>query len=663
MKKLCSKSQNSLLLLFIFCLPFIVAVPARADSAPDWLRQLARAPLPAYDDDTNGVVLLNQQTVTVKDDGEVVMNFRYAAKILRRGGRGLSELNVPFYKDEKVEHLHGWSIAANGQEYEVKEKDALEHSPFADSVYEDARAKLMVLPAAEVGTCVGYEYEKHSHPDEFTRAWFFQSDMPVRSARYTLNLPAGWEFQYRFANWQEQKPEQLGGNSWSWEMHDLDAVEEEADMPAWLSLAGRMAISFYSPSLPPASRLITWNDVGSWFNGLNASRRASTPKLKDKVAELTAGKSDSLEKLYAITHYVQHNIRYVEISIGKQAGYQAHMAGDTFSNSYGDCKDKATLLLTMLHEAGIEGYMALVDSERGVVNPAVPSLHMFDHVIVAIKIPADLNTTNLYTAVDDPALGKIAFFDPTSEMTPFGMLPSQEQDSYALVVTDGGSQLVKIPTLPPALNRLLRVAHLQLTPDGALTGEVQEVRSGAEATYLRARLLYADRDKQMQLMETFLAEFLDRVHLTYASVAGLDKYDEPLVLKYKFEAVGYAKSAGDLMLVRPRVLGKKSHNIAENKKRKYPVENSTTLSESDEIDIKLPPGYKVDELPEAANVTAPFAEYKSKIEAKDNVLYYNRSYTVKDLTVPVDQMSTLRTFMRGVAADERNTAVLKKAQP
>jgi hypothetical protein len=115
------------------------------------------------------------------------------------------------------------------------------------------------------------------------------------------------------------------------------------------------------------------------------------------------------------------------------------------------------------------------------------------------------------------------------------------------------------------------------------------------------------------------------------------------------------------MLVRPRVLGDKASAIAEDKKRKYPVSYATTSLQSDMIDIKLPQGYKVDELPEPADVTAPFAEYKSKIEAKDNILYYNRSYTVKDLLVPLDQMGTLRTFMRGIAADERITAVLKKA--
>ena len=111
------------------------------------------------------------------------------------------------------------------------------------------------------------------------------------------------------------------------------------------------------------------------------------------------------------------------------------------------------------------------------------------------------------------------------------------------------------------------------------------------------------------------------------------------------------------------MLGRKTSAIAEEKKRQYPVSYPSTSLQSDLIDIKLPAGYKVDELPSPIEVTAPFAEYKSKVEEKDGVLHYNRSYELKSVTVPADEIGTLRTFLRGIASDERNTAVLKKAQP
>ena len=659
MNKPCSKWPTNALLVAGLCLLVFATRPAQAgDSAPDWLRQLAHAPLGTYPDEADGVVLLDEQTLTVKDNGDMFITYRRAVKILRPGGKSLGLVMARCDKDTKLESIRAWSITASGQEYELKDKDAVETSLYDEALYIDIRLKAIKLPAVDVGSVVAFEYQQRRRPQQFTDRWSFQEQLPVKSARFNINLPAGWEYQYNFGNWPEKKPTNIGGNSWRWEMNDIDGIVEEPDMPAAESLAGAMVVAFYSASQPQSSRMSTWDGVADWTNSLNVGRRVASPKMQQKIAELTAGKQETVSKIHAVASYAQHNVRYVEISIGI-GGVQAHMAADTFANSYGDCKDKATLLITMLHEVGVEAYLALVDSERGVVNPSFPAWS-FNHAIVAIRLPASVDASNLYATVDDPKLGKILFFDPTSEMTAFGMLPAQEQNSYSLVVTGNGGELIKMPLLAPPLNRLLRVAHLQLTPEGHLLGEVHEIRSGYEASVMRARLLGADRDKRVKVIESFLGEFLDRSRLTYASIGGLDKYDEPLILNYKFEAANYAKSAGDLMLVRPRVLGNKASGVAEDKKRKYPVAYETTSLQSDDIEIKLPAGYQVDELPASAKVSAPFAEYVSTVEAKDNVLHYNRSYTVKDLLVPMDEMSTLRTFMRGVAADERNTAVLKK---
>lgn len=666
MNKQCSQRRTRpfLVVATLWALVVLAQSAHAGDTAPEWFRQLTHLQLPAYPEETSAVVLLDDETLTVKENGEMYINYRRVLKILRPSGKQYGSLAAYFDKDTKIDSFHAWSISPTGQEHAVKEKEAVETSPFNYALYADRRLKVMELPGVDVGSYVAFEYQQRHRPYAFSDNWHFQESMPVKIARFAINLPAGWEYQYHFGNWPEEKPVHSGGNTWSWEIDDIAGIEHETSMPSIESIAGKMAVSFFSPSFPQAARIDSWSDVATWEESLNASRRVATPKMQATIAQLTAGKTETMARIRALADYVQHQVRYVAIEIGI-GGYQAHPAGDIFANSYGDCKDKASLLVTMLHEIGVEAYPVLVDSERGVVNPALPTPWTFNHMITAIRIPKDADMGALYATIDDPKLGPVLFFDPTSEMTPFGRLPGYEQDSYGLVVTRDGGEMVKMPILPPPLNRLLRVAHLQLTPAGGLSGEVEEIRNGAEAASLRRELLEANREERVKYFEKFLSEFLDRSRLTYASIDGLDKYDQSLVLHYKFEAADYAKPSGDLLLVRPRVLGSKASligDIAENKKRKYPVSYPSTSLQSDMIDIKLPTGYKVDELPPSANVTAPFAEYKSTIEAKDNTLYYNRSYTVKELTVPLDEMGQLRTFMRSIAADERNTAVLKKSQ-
>ena len=144
---------------------------------------------------------------------------------------------------------------------------------------------------------------------------------------------------------------------------------------------------------------------------------------------------------------------------------------------------------------------------------------------------------------------------------------------------------------------------------------------------------------------------------------GLEDRAKPLILNYRFVAHNYAKKAGNLLLVRPRVMGQKSSGILEGKERKNPVEYDSTSLESDLFDITLPPGYQVDELPPPTSADCGFAEYKSSAKMEGNVLKYQRSFSVKSLLVPKEKLGDLKTFYRQVAGDERNNAVLKRSAP
>ncbi len=138
--------------------------------------------------------------------------------------------------------------------------------------------------------------------------------------------------------------------------------------------------------------------------------------------------------------------------------------------------------------------------------------------------------------------------------------------------------------------------------------------------------------------------------------------DQPFGFNYTFESENYAKNAGNLLLVRPRVLGSKSSGVLETKEpRKFPLEFDGPVRDTDSFEIALPPGYEVDELPPPMDVDYSFGSYHSKTEASGQMLHYTRSMEIKELSVPVNKMDELKKFYRMIASDERNTAVLKPA--
>jgi Domain of Unknown Function with PDB structure (DUF3857)/Transglutaminase-like superfamily len=642
---------------------FVCAAPASAGTdAPQWMHQLVNAPLPAYDEKTNAVLLYSERDVSVLSADKMHTRVREAYKILRPEGRGRGTVEVYFDSQSKVISIHGWCIPAQGKDYEVKDKDALDraYKPGWEQA-SDAKLRILQIPAADVGNIVGYEYEVEERPTFLQDIWYFQQGDPVREGRYPLLLPAGWEFKVSWLNHSEVEPAQFGSNSWGWVVNNLSGIRHEAQMPPFPGVAGLMVLSFFTSGATQNSN-VNWAAMGKWYSTLIGERLDASAEIKQQVALLTTSKNTTLLKMQAFAGFVQRDIRYVAIELGI-GGYQPHPAAEVFSHRYGDCKDKATLMRSMLREAGIDSYHVVIYTQRGAVTQQTPAHHGFNHAILAIKLPDGLTDRSLIATIEHPKLGKLLFFDPTNDLIPFGQLPGYLQANYGLLVTPDGGELVELPQEPPSMNSIRRTAKLTLDPTGGLTGDVEETRLGERASSERWRLRNVAKDTdRLKPIEEILAGSLTTFHITHATLINVQQNDQPFGYKYSFVSDNYAKSAGNLLLVRPRVLGSKSLGFLETKEpRRFPIELEEPTRDTDTFEITIPAGYVVDDLPPPVDADFGFASYHAKTEVKGNVVDYTRTFEIKELSVPVNKAEDLRRFYRIIASDERNTVVLKPA--
>jgi Domain of Unknown Function with PDB structure (DUF3857)/Transglutaminase-like superfamily len=658
-------SRRGLLLagcMFAFTLAWTPRAAAGGD-APQWMHALVNAPLPSYDEKTDAVLLYSETNVTVISTDKMRTQVREAYKILRPEGRHHGTVKVPFDAQTKVNGLHGWCIPVQGKDYEVKEKDAIESAYMPEFVLaSDAKVKILQIPAPDIGNIVGYEYETEERPIFLQDVWEFQEHDPVRESRYSLQVPAGWEYKASWLNHPEVKPTQTGSNSWQWVVSDIKAIRFEAFMPPLDGVAGRMVLSFFTSEKIALNSNVDWDAMGKWYSNLIGQRIDSSPEVKQQVAALTASKTTPLQKMQAVAGFVQQDIRYVAIELGV-GGYQPHAASEVFAHRYGDCKDKATLVRSMLREIGIDSYHVVIYTERGAVTPQTPAHHGFNHAILAIKLPNGLADPSLIAIFEHPKLGKLLFFDPTNDLIPFGQLPGYLQANYGLLVTPDGGELVELPQQPSAMNSIQRTAKLTLDTAGMLKGEVKEMRLGERASSERWRLRTVSKDTdRIKPIEDLLSNSLSSFHITRATLINLQQTDQPFGFNYSFESPNYAKNAGNLLLVRPRVIGVKGLGFLETKEpRKFPIEFEGPARDTDAFEITIPAGYVVDDLPPAVDVDLGFASYHAKTVVNGNVVDYTRTFEVRQLSVPVSQAEDLRKFYRIIAGDERSTVVLKPA--
>ena len=658
--RLCFEPRGSKLWLCFAWILLCAVTPARA-GVPQWLRDLAGRPLPAYPDDPDVVQLLDERTTTVKKDGEMRTFYRCAYRIVRSGSLDVSLVKVNFDAETQLTYLKGYAISAKGVEFEEKEGDAVETSALSGGVlFSDKRLKILKLRGAEPGAVVGYEYEQRQRPGMYDETWFFQGKVPVREAHMILHLPPGWEYRAYWANHGEEQAKPIGDNAWAWGMSNIPAIPTEAGMPAVGAVAGRLLLKYFSsrPDLK-SSQMGSWDDIAHWYNGLVTPQLGSSPEIKAKVRELTAGQAGTLEKIRALAGFVQSDIRYVAVIIGL-GGYMPHSATDVFTNRFGDCKDKVTLLASMLREAGIDSFLVLTNTNRGMIDPKVP-VFVFNHAIIAIRVANGVSVDRVPAVTTAEPLGTVLFFDPTSTLTPFGQLPPYLQDNYGLVVTGNAGSIARLPAPAPAENLLQRTARFRLSPEGALSGRVEETRSGSVAYLERERFRDLPVGQRSTLIEDRLQQFLGSFSVQVSEVANVDVIGANVMTKYQLQAPRYAQISGDLLLVRPRVIGQKSSDFLEElKERKCPVEYDIARTDMDVFEIELPPGYQADELPEPLQVNTGFAEYRSSTSVRQNLLRYERTFAVKQTYFPLAQVPDLKEFLRRVSDDEQAWVILKK---
>lgn len=635
---------------------------AGAATPPPWALSQVGAPLPQHDEETDAVKLYSEIALTVDANGTIRRTDREVFRILRAQGSKRAIARADFDAHSRVTQIHGWSIPPEGKPYEVTEKDSVETALVGvlnGQLMGDLRSKVLRVPAAVPGSTVGYEIEQELQPYALLDDWLFQDTIPVREAHYSLELPPGWRFKATWINHAEEAVTQAGPTRWQWLVHDVKAIRPEAQMPPMRAVAGRMAVLL----LPPSGRaqgFQSWGDLGTWYLSLTRDRRAASDEIKKKVSELTAPQATILGKVRALAGFVQTDVRYVAIELGI-GGLQPHSAADAFAHRYGDCKDKVTLLSSMLKEIGIESYYLLVNSTRGAVTPAAAVDLDFNHVIIAIQLPPGIQDPTLLATRQHPRLGRLLLFDPTDPFAPLGQIPGILQGGYGLLVAPEGGELIELPVLPSSANGVQRTAHLKLDVNGQLSGEVHEVWAGNPAAREREILAVASLEtNRAKPLEALLADSFATFELTQAAISNRVTASSPLEWTYSLAVDQYAKVSGDLMTVRPRVLGSKSLAFLETKEpRRYDIEFEGLRRDADVFEIALPAGYKVEELPAPLDEEHPFAAYHSRTEVVGRALRYSRSFELKSVSVSAAQADELKAFYRTILNDERMPAILR----
>lgn len=331
-------------------------------------------------------------------------------------------------------------------------------------LYEDMRVYSGPLPGIEVGSIIEDEkvWADSLPPNSHGGAWryYFGNEGPVLHSLLELQAPSSAVPKYRIRNAASvvlTRSEQDGVTTLRFEQGLMEAIE---------SFEGNLPADFNRWSAVEYATGESWNAVAKGYYGdiENAIRPADVKPLLDGTANLK-----DLEVMRRLVTNLHQKVRYVGLEFGSSQ-LIPHPAGDTLKSGYGDCKDKAVVLVSALQAAGIPAQLALLNV-RGDddVNPELPGLGTFDHAIVYVP--------------GKPAI----WIDATAEFFEPGDLPWSDQGRLALLVGPQTRELLRTPINAPAENAQKMTREFRLSEYG-LAHIVETFEGvGEEGAILRGR--------------------------------------------------------------------------------------------------------------------------------------------------------------------------------
>ncbi len=634
---------------------------ALAQEVPQWLKQASANPAPTQDRRVPALVLLNEQSIRVEEDGKVVTVERGAMRILTGEGRKVAGASLLYMTDTgKVKDFRAWLVRSSGEVKKYDKNEVADVAVSPNDVYGDVRRRvILATDDAEPGALFGYEWTMEDR-SVFTQFEFqFQNNLPTMLSRFAIILPTGWRAEGVTFNRPPIEPS-VNGSAYSWELRDLPFIEEEPSAPPLTQIAPRLAVSYFpSPGKSNAAASFdSWQTVSKWLTTLSESQATLDDALAGKARQLIANAKTEYEKIQAIGRFVQ-KINYVSIQtgVGRGGGYRPHSAIEVFAKSYGDCKDKANLMRAMLRAINIPSYLVCIYSgDPTYVREEWPSPQQFNHCIIAIKVSEE---TKSPTIVNHAKLGHLLIFDPTDDTTPVGDLPDHEQGSLALLIAGEDGALLRMPVTPPEANLMERNVDASLAADGSIQVNVRERSTGQAAVNERRAFLGLPRSDYVKLVEGWIMRSVSGASITKVEPAD-DLMAGRFSLDVEFNAPRYGQvMSGRLLVFKPALVSRGEALALTNPTRRRAIMLESEAY-TERAKIKLPEGLSVDEMPDPVKLDVPFGSYVTSYEVKDGHLHFYRSLTVRNVIIPPTQYEAVKKFFSAVRSAEQSPVVLMR---
>jgi tetratricopeptide (TPR) repeat protein len=502
------------------------------------------------------------------------------------------------------------------------------------------RRGVIHFPSVEPGSLVhvAYRYEQSSSSwmdDHFAMNFNFQDRYPGKKARWVLVLPKSKELKL---------------------LKKGDFIQENqeilADQRVYIFSAQNSPMLHWEPLSPPlrmrrasvyVSTVPSWDVIATWQNSLISDQFEINEAIRKKTRILVQSAQTPIEKLRAIYNFIAQEIRYLNNDKGI-FGKKPNKAINIFENRFGDCKDKATLMIAMLKEIGIKAaYAGVRTYDHGPIFWEVPYAQT-NHIIT--YIPAQ-------SGIDKPL-----FIDGTSRFGDMYYLPDRDQGLRALVLDGDSYEFLETPLLKPHASSSHEQIEARIENDNSLVLDIQERWTGQFASLYRSKLNV--EGKRTEELARIVGYLYPGAQLDQVSFSGLDQLTPEAGANYTLKIPERVIQEGKTQRVNLLTLTLISRAMASKPSRYYDVFVNSKNHRKTLATLLLPAKAKLVTLPKKLHINNDYIEYDySCRESKDErgTVNCSRALTFKTRIIPKEYYQEFRKICNQIDQAEKQDIV------
>lgn len=568
----------------------------------------------------------NQNIVRVKDDNGVKA---YKTSYIYYS---------PYRQEVKI--LKARILKADGEiveRYEEREQSLSKDY----QIYYDRKAVVITFPDLKPGDVVELQYRlddvgrENLFADYFGTINLIQGRIPVRRWKTVILMPKAKSLYFNKPRLspEPQINKSADSSEYVWDVMDAPKVRNEPSAPPFVEIADYLHVSTFKD----------WKEMGSWYWGLIREQFTAKDDLKQKVDELVGDLTAVEEKIRVIQNFVATKTRYVGLEFGIHS-FKPYQVNQIYQRRFGDCKDKATLMIAMLKHAGIRAWMAIIRTGNiGALQEYPPSLTMFNHAIVYLP-DQDL------------------YIDGTAEQAGMLELPFQNRRGQVMLISDEGALFTRVPAADPRANVFSETSRLTLAEGDTAIAEGDVTIQGSRASSYRSH--FQDTDRRKEMLEKLINREHPGAELVSFDFKNVSNINMPVRFSYKARLPAHLRRQGEGYAIYANMqrwdLVKR---FAVLSTRQHPVEIPRLQTLNWESQIDLNGRFKVADLPEDVSLEGDFGKFEMRIVDQGGRLQVKTLLTFSANRIEVNQYPDFRAFCQEVTHAFQQEIKLIDADP